>query len=141
MVVYASIPSQTVSLLPDFGMRCLHRTLTQLRSAYSRRWYSDLERLAKLRSDTEVLANELNIVRENAERIRVMDDIHFYAQGEQTPVSPAMLTAFAKHPNKQSSLLQGSLFLHRELPFRLAMRVQVCRCCLLGGCASDLNAV
>eukprot|EP00668_Euglena_longa_P038446 GGOE01049452.1.p1 GENE.GGOE01049452.1~~GGOE01049452.1.p1 ORF type:complete len:431 (-),score=138.04 GGOE01049452.1:242-1375(-) len=53
-----------------------------------------------------------------------MADIQFHAKGEQTPVSPSTMTAFARHTNKSAALLHGALFLHRELPFRLAMRVQ-----------------
>jgi len=79
--------------------------------------------LRRLAVEAETLAKELQVLHAASERRKLMADIQFYARGVQTPVSPAMLSAFARHSNKAAALLHGALFLHRELPFRLAMRV------------------
>eukprot|EP00667_Euglena_gracilis_P009677 EG_transcript_9824 len=88
------------------------------------RSYSSDGRWQKVAAETEALAQELHVLREAADRRRLMADIQFHARGEQTPVSPATMTAFARHTNKAAALLHGALFIHREMPFRLAMRVQ-----------------
>uniref|UniRef100_A0A7S1J7C3 Protein-serine/threonine kinase n=1 Tax=Eutreptiella gymnastica TaxID=73025 RepID=A0A7S1J7C3_9EUGL len=63
-------------------------------------------------------------VRVRAEHISVLDDMRYYCERPQTPVALGIFQKFASHGNKQSALLEGALFLHTELPVRIAMGAQ-----------------